>query len=128
MNRSRKVSVFLAAVLASIVAGPVFPASPSLAEKLASHEFRLGPEVPYVSDYRMDERVYVDNRRLILPAADQSFLVEFTLRCFGLHSNRIFARSREKDRLAPGDELLIKHEGRTVDHCEVKSLHQLESM
>jgi hypothetical protein len=121
-------SLSLAAVLALIVAGPVLPASLTLAEKLSGHDFRLGPEVPYVSDYRMDERVYVDNRRLILPAADQSFLVEFTLRCFGLHSNRVFARSREKGRLAPGDELLIKHEGRTVDHCEVKSLHLLEAM
>jgi hypothetical protein len=57
--------------------GPAFAATPtSLQEKLAENGFTLGTEAQAITDYRLDDRVYLDRRHFILPDnSSRSYLV-----------------------------------------------------
>ena len=116
-------------ILASITAlGSVLAAgaTPSLEERLAENGFSLGEEVQAITDYRLDDRIYLDSRHLILPdGSSKSYLVGLAKKCHGLHSNRLYLRTRTHNQIAPRDTVLTQHEGRNVDHCEVSSIHQL---
>jgi len=100
--------------------------SPSLEERLAENGFSLGAEVQTLPDYRLDDRIYLDGRHLIVPDnSSASYLVKLAKKCHGLHSNRLYLRTRTRNQLAPRDTVLTQHEGRNVDHCEVSSIHLL---
>ena len=98
----------------------------SLEEQLAENGFTLGDEAESITDYRLDDRVYLDSRHLIVPdSSSRSYLVTLAKKCHGLYSNRLYLRTRARNRIAPRDTVLTQHEGRNVDHCEVTRIHQL---
>jgi hypothetical protein len=128
----RKFSTSLCLIFtASFLAASASPAaqSKSLDERLADRDYRIGEEVERVVDYRIDGRVYLDSSHLVVPdGSSKNYLVTLTDSCSGLHSNRIIVRARTTGQLAANDRLLIKHEGRTVDHCYVKTIHGLDNL
>jgi hypothetical protein len=126
MRYSLKIDCFL--ISASILTAGISVAAPasSLTDKLAEQNFAMGAEVNLVEDYRLDDRIYLDSRHVILPGgASGSYLLNLAKDCHGLYANRIIPRARTKNQLAPGDRLMIKHEGRNVDSCEIVSIYEL---
>ena len=100
--------------------------TPSLEEQLAEHGFSLGAEVPAIMDYRLDDRIYLDSRHLIVPdGSSRSYLVRLAKKCHSLHSNTLRLRTRTRNQIAPRDIVLPQYEGRSVDNCEVSQIHQL---
>ena len=116
-------------VLALITAlGPALAAGTavSLEEQLANNGFALGAEVPAITDYRLDDRIYLDSRHLIVPDGEsRSYLVRLAKKCHSLHSNRLRLRTHTRNQIAPRDTVLPQYEGRSVDDCEVTQIHQL---
>jgi hypothetical protein len=99
---------------------------PAVEDKLAETGFTLGDEVEAITDYRLDDRVYLDGRHLIVPDdSSRSYLVSLDKKCYGLAANRLYVETRTRYQLAPRDKLSPQHEGRNVDRCEVVSIHQL---
>jgi hypothetical protein len=99
---------------------------PSVEDKLAETGFTVGDEVEAIADYRLDDRVYLDGRHLIVPdGSSRSYLVSLDKNCHGLAANRLFVETRTRYQLTRRDKLSPRHEGRNVDRCEVVSIHQL---
>jgi len=115
--------------LATITAlGPALAADAtvSLEEQLADNGFALGAEVPAITDYRLDDRIYLDSRHLIVPdGSSRSYLVRLAKKCHNLHSNMLRLRTRTHNQIAPRDTVLPQYEGRSVDNWEVTQIHQL---
>ena len=122
------ISIGFVVFLVSFTAfGPAFAATPtSLQEKLAENGFALGTEAQAITDYRLDDQVYLDSRHFILPDnSSRSYLVTLDKKCHGLYANKLFLRTRTRYQLVPRDVVRPQHQGRNLDRCEVVSIHQL---
>ena len=118
------VSLLLGYVLGADAIAATTPTS--LEERLDELNYLVGDEVQLIVDFQIDERVYLDSRHVIVPdATSRAYLLTLTDPCHDLRSKRVTAWTRTRHQLAPGDTLAPTHEGRRVDECEVKSIHEL---
>jgi len=116
---------FVSLFVASVAAAPASVPD----EKLAELGYKIKAEVEAIVRFQLKDRQYVDNRHLIIPdGSSVAFLVTTVHPCRGMSANRITARTRDSKNLSLGDKLQIKHEGRTVDHCEIERIQKLESL
>jgi hypothetical protein len=128
----RKISTCLCVLFTGIVlaSGARSAAQPvSLDERLADQNFRIGAQVDLIVDYRTDGWKYLDSMHLImLDESSRSYLVTLINKCTGLHKYRIIALTSTSDQLIPNDRLLTRRQGRTLDHCYVKAIYELEQI
>jgi hypothetical protein len=128
----RKISMSLCVLFTGIVlvSGARSAAQPvSLDERLADRNYRIGAQVDLIVDYRIDGWKYVDSMHLImLDESSRSYLVTLMHKCTGLHKYRITVLPSTRDQLVPNDKLLTRRQGRTLDHCYVKAIYELEQI
>lgn len=121
----------LAAGLLAACAMPSPPTSPpkSFADALAERNYVIGADVDRVPGLERNSWEPVDGEHIIVLDTDaRGYLVTLTQRCYGLQGNRLQHRARISGALSPADEIEVKHEGRTVDHCFVERLQRLEPL
>jgi len=118
------ITVFLTA---ACTAHSELPESQALDQVLAEQNYRIGEEVERISDIRMDERIYVDPRNLLIPAeGDRLYLVALKEPCYGLKTQKVVLRSGTYKELAKNDRIATRYKGRSVDHCWVDAIFWLE--
>ena len=118
----------MALCCAATVAAGALAAAPddSVQARLARQNFTLGAQVDTLTGYRFDDRIPLDDRRVILPGGDsQYFMVTLASQCFGLSRNRIIVHAKTKNQIVPGDHLVTKKGASNLDVCEVASIHEL---
>jgi hypothetical protein len=118
------VSLLLGYVLGADAIAATTPTS--LEERLDELNYLVGDEAQLIVDFQINERVYLDDRHVIVPdASSQAYLLTLTDPCHDLRSKRVMALTRTRHQMAPGDTLAPTHEGRRVDECEVERIHEL---
>ena len=101
----------------------------TLDQMLAEHNFRIGEEVERISDIRMDERIYVDPKNLLIPAeGDQHYLVALREPCYGLKTQKIVLRNGTYKALKKLDRISTMYRGRSAATCWVDAIYQLEKL
>ena len=112
---------------AACAAHSELPESQALDQVLAEQNYRIGEEVERISDIRMDERIYVDPRNLLIPAeGDQHYLVALKEPCYGLKTQKVVLRSGTYKELAKNDRIATRYRGRSVDLCRIDAIFRLE--
>jgi hypothetical protein len=123
------ITVFLTAACATHSNPPESkpPESQTLDQMLAERNYRIGEEVESISDIRMDERIYVDPKNLLIPAeGDRYYLVALREPCFGLQTQKIVLRSGTYKELKKFDRIATMYRGRSAATCWIKAIFQLE--
>jgi hypothetical protein len=101
----------------------------ALRAELAAQGFRIGEVVEHVPDFSIKGWKYLDSWNLsVIGAEDRTYMVTLQNKCYGLSLERTYLlpRQSKRDRLARNDQFLIKNQGRTVAHCKVKEVRQLD--
>ena len=80
-----------------------------------------------ISDIRMDERIYVDPKNLLIPAeGDRYYLVALKEPCYGLKTQKVVLRSGTYKELKKYDRIATRYRGRSVALCWVDAIFRLE--
>ncbi len=126
------ITIFLTAACAANSKPPKPPKPPEstvLDQILTEHNFRIGEEVERISDIRMDERIYVDPKNLLIPAeGDQHYLVALREPCYGLKTQKIVLRNGTYKALKKLDRISTMYRGRSAATCWVDAIYQLEKL
>ena len=94
---------------------------------LTEKNYLIGEEVERISEIRIDERIYVDPKILLIPAeGDRHFVVALQQACFGLKTQNIVLRNGTYKELKKNDRFVTMYRGRSAGSCWIDSIFQLE--
>ena len=103
------------------------PESQALDQVLADQDYQIGEEVLSISDIRLDDRIYVDPKNLIIPVeGGQHYLVALKEACYSLKTSNVALRNGTYRALKKFDRFATLYKGRTVATCWVDAIYLLE--
>jgi hypothetical protein len=102
--------------------------SSAVQASVAELGFRIGPETNTIAGGRIDDRTFVDKRHIIVPGSDsRSYLVRFRQSCQGALSKQMVHRqSKIQGNVSQYDKFVTRYEGRSLAHCEIRWIWELE--
>jgi len=102
---------------------------PTLEQKLAEKNYRLGEPVERIQQWRLDSWAYLDRQHVIMQTAPSTYyLVSLRDTCHGLDSAEDIAFTTTANQLTNFDKLLVRSSGGLVDRCYIIALHKLEKI
>lgn len=104
--------------------------SKNLKTLLAEQNLEMGELVEFVPEFRVNGWTYVEPRHMTVVGAESRRYLVSLQKCYGLGLPRAFLipRLSKSDRLARYDTFLVKNNGMTVAHCDVKDVYELNPL
>lgn len=104
------------------------PEPPTLAERLAQRDYRLGERVDSVSHYRVQGWSYLDARHLVIhDHASRRYLVTLAVPCSELFGRENVGFTATANRLTDADQVMVRTEG-VEWRCPIETIHRLEPL
>jgi len=120
-------STSLVSVLFACAGNPSDPVS--LTEQLALKNFRIGPPVSTVRNYRINGWSSVNARFIIITTGvSNNYLIGFMNNCSETRSATSIVFSNTAGRLTTADKMLVRSAGGFTDTCFINSITQLEKI
>ena len=100
---------------------------PTLEQKLAAKNYRLGAPVERIQRYRLDGWNYLDREHVIMQTEPSTYyLVSLRNTCHDLATTEHIAFTTTTGQLTRFDKLLVRGPGRTIQRCYIEALNKLE--
>jgi len=125
----KRLSLFFIPLAGLVACAGTTSPQPTLEQKLAAKNYRLGEPVERILQYRLDGWAYLDREHVIMQTAPSTYyLVSLRGPCTGLSSAEVIAFTTTTSQLTRFDKLLVRNSGRMIDKCYIDSLHKLEKL
>ena len=120
--------LFLLIPILSLAACAAKPGpQPTLEQKLAERNYRLGESVERILQYRLDGWSYLDREHVIMQTEPSTYyLISLRQPCHGLMSAETIAFTTTTNQLTKFDKLLVKSSGSMIERCYIDALHKLK--
>lgn len=129
MSTMNRLFIFILSTAVLVACAGTPETLPTLEQKLAAKNYKLGDPVERIQQWRLDSWAYLDGQHVIMQTAPSTYyLVSLRQTCHGLSSAEDIAFTTTVNQLTHFDKLLVRRSGGSIERCYITALHKLEKI